>query len=165
MSTETLTKSTLLDLAGIAGGSPIAAALEGRGNIVAMTQTTEDAVLKPVDAGSWSHDVRAALAARIAALNGEGALADRYCELIADPEVAELADPLKSGKVQGMEHVCDFMDKVAAQTRDVDAEDIKSLQESGVSDADIVRLCEINAFMSYQVRVLAGLRLMKETEA
>ncbi|MBN9672537.1 hypothetical protein [Roseibium aggregatum] len=162
---ETLTKSTLLDLAGIAGGSPIAAALEGRSNIVAMTQTTEDAVLKPVDAGSWSHDVRAALAARIAALNGEGALADRYCGLIADPEVAELADPLKSGKVQGMEHVCDFMDKVAAQTRDVDAEDIRTLQESGVSDADIVRLCEINAFMSYQVRVLAGLRLMKETGA
>lgn len=165
MSTDTLTKSTLLDLAAVPAGSPINSALELRGNILEMTQVTEDAVLAPADTGSWSHDVRAALAARIAALNGESALVDRYCALISDKEVAELADPLKSGKAQGMETVCDFMDKVAAQTKDVAANDIKALQEAGVADADIVRLCEINAFMSYQVRVLAGLRLMKETLA
>lgn len=165
MSTETLTKSTVLDLSAIPADSPINAALDLRANILEMTQTTEDAVLKPAEAGSWSHDVRAALAARIAALNGETRLVDRYCALIGDKDVAELADPLKSGKAQGMETVCDFMDKVAAQTKDVAAGDIRALQEAGVSDADIVRLCEINAFMSYQVRVLAGLRLMKETRA
>ncbi|POF31104.1 hypothetical protein [Roseibium marinum] len=162
MSTETLTKSTLLELSGIPAGSPVAAAIDGRSNIIALSQTTEDAVLKPLETGAWSHDIRAALAARIAALNGETALADRYCALIEDASVADLADPLRSGKAQGLETICDFMDKVAVQTRDIDAPDIKSLQEAGVSDADIVRLCEINAFMAYQVRVLAGIRLMKE---
>ena len=39
-------------------------------------------------------------------------------------------------------------------------EDISKLQAVGVSDADIVRLCELIAFVAYQVRVAAGLRLM-----
>lgn len=162
MSTETLTKSTLETLSAIAEGSAVAAAIDGRSNIMALSQATEDAVLKPLETGAWSHDVRAALAARIAALNGETALADRYCALIEDPDVADLADPVRSGKAQGLEKICDFMDKVAVQTRDVDAQDIKCLQDAGLSDADIVRLCEINAFMAYQVRVLAGIRLMTE---
>ncbi|PVB62598.1 hypothetical protein DCO57_07385 [Labrenzia sp. 011] len=160
-----MTGNTLVDLSDIAAGSPVAAAMEGRANIIALSGTTEEAVLKPQETGAWSHDVRAALAARIAALNGETALADRYCALIADAGIADLADPLSSGKGQGLETVCDFMDKVAVQTRDVDARDIRSLQEAGISDADIVRLCEINAFMAYQVRVLAGIRLMKEGRA
>ncbi|MEM5583003.1 MULTISPECIES: hypothetical protein [unclassified Roseibium] len=165
MSSETLTKSSILEVSGIPAGSPVAEAIDGRANIIALSQTTEDAVLKPLETGAWSHDIRAALAARIAALNGETALVDRYCSLIEDASFADLADPLRSGKAQGLETICDFMDKVAVQTRDVDAPDIKSLQESGVSDADIVRLCEINAFMAYQVRVLAGIRLMKGARA
>ncbi|KZM50636.1 hypothetical protein [Labrenzia sp. OB1] len=162
MSTETLTKSTLRELSAIAEGSAAAAAIDGRSNIMSLSQTTEDAVLKPQETGAWSHDVRAALAARIAALNGETALADRYCALIEDARVADVADPLRSGKAQGLEKICDFMDKVAVQTRDIDAQDINALQDAGISDADIVRLCEINAFMAYQVRVLAGIRLMTE---
>ncbi len=165
MRDETLTRSTLLDLSDIPSGSPLSAAIDGRGKTIELTQVTEDAVLRPNETGSWSHDVRAALAARIAALNGETALADRYCAFVQDTQVAELADPLCSGKAQGLETVCDFMDKVAAQTRDVQAGEIRSLQEAGIADADIVRLCEINAFMAYHVRVLAGLRLMKEARS
>ena len=35
----------------------------------------------------------------------------------------------------------------------------------GVADADIVRLAELNAFLAYQIRVIAGLRLMKGMSA
>jgi uncharacterized protein YciW len=165
VSTQTLAQSTLLELSGIPVGTSISQALEGRRNIVDMTQATEDAVLKPAETGAWSHDLRAALAARIAALNGETALADRYSALVGDAHIAALSDPLQSGKAQDLAIVCDFMDKVAAQARDVTVEDIKSLQDNGISDPDIVRLCEINAFMAYQVRVMAGIRLMKGTPA
>lgn len=164
MSTET-SKSTVLELSGIPAGSAISSALGGRQNIIEMTQVTEDAVLKPADTGAWSHDLRAALAARIAGLNGETVLADRYKALIADADIAVIADPLRSGEQQGYALVCGFMDKVAASTSDVADEDIKALQAGGVADADIVRLCEINAFMAYQVRLLAGVRLMKEALA
>jgi uncharacterized protein YciW len=53
------------------------------------------------------------------------------------------------------------MDKVAAHTREVEAGDIAGLQAAGVADADIVRLAELNAFLAYQVRLIAGLRLMR----
>jgi len=36
------------------------------------------------------------------------------------------------------------------------------LSISGLDDADIVRLSELIAFLSYQIRVIAGLRLMAE---
>ena len=39
--------------------------------------------------------------------------------------------------------------------------DIADLQAAGVADADIVRLAELNAFLAYQIRVIAGLRLMQ----
>jgi uncharacterized protein YciW len=36
------------------------------------------------------------------------------------------------------------------------------LQSAGIADADIVRLSELIAFVSYQIRLVAGLRLMAE---
>ena len=53
-----------------------------------------------------------------------------------------------------------FVDKAAHATKDIVAEDILKLQAVGVSDADIVRLCELIAFVAYQVRLVVGLRLM-----
>ena len=40
------------------------------------------------------------------------------------------------------------------------AADVSDLQRAGISDADIVRLAELVAFMAYQLRLVAGLRLM-----
>lgn len=40
-------------------------------------------------------------------------------------------------------------------------DDIQTLYEAGVSDADIVRLAELAAFLGYQARLVAGLRLME----
>ena len=57
------------------------------------------------------------------------------------------------------------MDRVAALPRDIAAEDIAALQEAGLPDADIVRLCELNAFLSYQCRLDAGLDAIAEAWA
>lgn len=152
--------STSLSAAAMDAGSPSAEAVNARSNIFGMTQAAEDAVLRPREAGAWPHELRAALAARLARLNGEVALAARYGEDAGD--FAPLADVETSGEAQGLEDVVAFMDKVAADTRDIGADDIACLQAAGISDADIVRLAELNAFLAYQVRVVAGLRLMKE---
>lgn len=150
-------ETTALQSAGLdTGGASVA----GRAGIFEMTQAAEEAVLRPGDCGSWPHDLRAALAARIAALNGEGALAGRYA---ADAGgFAALADPSEDGAGLGLAEVVGFMDKVAADTRNVAAADVSGLQAAGIADADIVRLSELNAFLAYQLRVIAGLRLMKE---
>ena len=52
-----------------------------------------------------------------------------------------------------------FVDKVANQTRDAAAADISHLAGGrGIADADIVRLCELVAFLAFQIRVISGLR-------
>ena len=52
--------------------------LVARAEIVAMTQATHDAALKPKDPGGLSHAERAALASRIARLNADAGLAAHY---------------------------------------------------------------------------------------
>ena len=39
---------------------------------------------------------------------------------------------------------------------------VLALRTAGLDDSDIVRLSELSAFVSYQIRVVAGLRLMAE---
>lgn len=150
--------STVLSSVAVGAGSALEAALKGRANILAMTQSAEEAVLRPRDAGPWSHALRAALAARIAGLNGEPDLSARYA---ADAGAfAALVHPDADGAAQGLTEVVAFMDKVAMATREVTADDISGLRSAGVADADIVRLAELNAFLGYQIRVIAGLRLI-----
>ncbi len=152
------TEDRLQDLAGVGQTGPVADAVALRENIFDMTAIAEAAVLRPEDCGRWPHTLRAALAARIAALNTDSDLTARY---IADAgDHAPLADPGRDGVTNGLGPVIAFMDKVATATKDVAAADITALQDAGMGDADIVRLCELNAFLSYQLRVLAGLRLM-----
>lgn len=150
--------TTATRFAGVAAGTSAADAVAGRSKIFEMTQAAEDAVLRPKDAGAWPHTLRAALAARIAALNEEHDLAAHFAaDAGAD---ATLADPAQGGAGPVMAAVVAFMDRVAADTRHVTADDVKDLQAAGVADADIVRLAELNAFLAYQIRVIAGLRLM-----
>ncbi len=75
---------------------------------------------------------------------------------------AKLTDPTDDGTALKLALVMSFVDRAAVRPRDIAATDIAALQASGVSDADIVRLCELNAFLSYQLRLIAGLRLMNE---
>ena len=151
--------STALKTAGVSAKDQVAEAVSTRTNIFQMTQAAEDAVLRPKSSGSWSHALRAGLAGRIAVLNNETELADLYLKDAG--EHAALADPGFECPDQKLAEVVRFMDKVAANTRGVRDSDVKALQEISIADDDIVRLAELNAFLAYQIRLVAGLRLMK----
>ncbi|WP_053086122.1 CMD domain-containing protein [Nitratireductor soli] len=151
-----------------ADSGPVRDALEGRADIMAMTQATHDAALRPADPGGISHGERAALAARIARLNADEDLAVHYLarleEIAADEDVAALADPARKGEGDARRAaLVAYTDLVSTHPRDTTAADIETLKTAGVSDADIVRLSELNAFLAYQIRVIAGLKLMKAT--
>lgn len=133
----------------------LAGAVSSRSAIFDMIDEAEAAVLRPNEPGGISREMRHALAARIALQGGQDALAARYGSglsgaLAALAEGGESADP-----------VVIFMDRVATQTRDVTAREVADLIAGGVAEADVVRLCELNAFVSFQLRLLAGLRLME----
>jgi uncharacterized protein YciW len=164
--TDIFAHDVVLDEAGISTGSPLRAALEARSDVLAMTQATHDAALRPFAPGGLSHAERAALAARVARLNGEDGLAAHYRAMLAEAKDGQgdskLADPAFTG---GGDARCAaliaYTDLVTLKPRDATAADIEMLKAAGIDDADIVRLAELNAFLAYQMRLVAGLRLMK----
>lgn len=163
---ETLADDVVTRLSGAADAASVRAALTGRADVMEMTQATHDAALQPADPGGLSHGLRAALAVRIARLNGDDALAAHYERLLqeagANADEAAVADPGFKGSGR-LGAAIAFTDLVTMRTRDVTAADIAALQKVGISDADIVRLAELNAFLAYQVRLIAGLKLMRAT--
>ncbi len=157
--------TTAVVVSKIVRDTPAAAAVEMRADVLRMTQTAEDAVLKPRDPGGWSHAIRAALAVRIARLNACSELADHYLELSGANAFDVLSDPSSTKASEDLKPCLRFIDRVAARPREVTADDIRILQDAGVSDADIVRLTELNAFLGYQIRLIEGLALLKEVRA
>ena len=151
--------------AGIAADSSLRDVLRGRADILVMTQNAHDAALLPADPGGLSHAERAALAARVARLNSDAPLAAHYESLMktagAEPVVAALADPAaKDSPDRRLAALAAYTDLSSVSPRDATAGDIDALKAAGIDDADIVRLAELTAFLAYQVRVIAGLRLM-----
>lgn len=154
--------TTAVKLGCASAGKTVLAALEDRSNILSMTQQAEDAVLRPVESGAWPTALRISLAARIAALNGLPELARHYTDMDDSEQYRSLAMPEDDGSSSGLSHIVSYMDSVAVLPRDIKIDNIRVLQQEGVTDADIVRLTELNAFMSYQVRLVSALTLMSE---
>ena len=146
----------ITSLAGLEGSDAVA----HRADVLAMTEAASAAVLRPKEAGAFSHERRAALAVRIALLNGMDALAEHYGQGMTDKE-AKLADPSFAGDAdECLRAILAFTDRVAANPKDATGENIEDLKQAGIADADIVRLTQLNAFLAYEIRLIQGLRLM-----
>ena len=146
-------------------GAAVTDAVKLRENIMIMTETAENAVLRPADPGGLPHELRAALAVRIALLNDCPALAAHYQSGIGSTKFCAVADPTSQDLPAELRSSIAFVDRVATKPADITEADIKALQASGMADADIVRLSELNAFLAYQIRLVVGLSLMTEAGA
>jgi len=157
-------KSILAEAAGISVDHPLAAVLSGRSEVMRLTQNSHDAVLKPEPPGGLSHSERATLACRMARLNNEEILARYYDEMIPENgEMRVIADPAFDSPDDGrLKAILRHTDLVTMNPKHATDSDILALKSAGVLEADIVRLSELIAFVSYQVRLVKGLRLMME---
>ncbi|PSH63309.1 hypothetical protein CU102_23855 [Phyllobacterium brassicacearum] len=157
---------TLIEtLASARPGSALAQAMEKRAEILRLSEAAHDAVLLPRDPGGLSHGIRAALAARMARHNRSPALASHYDTLVAradEPATAPLADPDANVPDPRVAEIVRHADRLTVAPRDATRAHVDALRDVGVTDADIVRLAELAAFVNYQVRVLAGLKLLGE---
>lgn len=155
---------TLIEaLAGVKPGSAIADAVKQRSEILRLSQAAHDAVLLPSNAGGLSYGLRAALAARMARHNENAELAAHYETLIeraGDDRVAILSEPGTSLNDERIGAIVSHADLLTLAPREATRGNIEKLRTAGVSDADIVRLSELAAFVNYQARVIAGLKLI-----
>lgn len=147
-------------LVGIDAGSALARALETRAEVMRLSEASHDAVVVPREPGGLSHGLRAALAARMARQNADAALAAHYddCLKRSGECDATLVAAAELARVTALVAHCDMLTLAPKQaTRG----HVEALKRAGVTEADIVRLSELAAFVNYQARVIAGLRSLK----
>lgn len=153
----------LYAILGIQSDSPLAQTLQQRADILAQTQTTLDAVLKPKTCGIFDPQQRLALACRIARLHQDTALAEHFAQQVTDP--LPLADPSIADFPDAItQAVARHTDLVSRQPKEASQADVAALLTAGVTEADVVRLSEIIAFLNYYVRLVAGLRLLQQEQ-
>ena len=147
---------------GISAGSRLAGVLSLRGDILELTENSHEACLRPNQPGGLTHSERAGLACRIAKRNNEVALTRHYERMFGVGSQALSDTGFDGGGDTRLKAIIRHTDLVTLNPKEATADDISALRSAGLDDADIVRLSELIAFLSYQIRVVAGLRLMAE---
>jgi uncharacterized protein YciW len=163
-------RSLIPRIAAVEATSPLATALDERTSILDLSELSHHAVIHPDDPGGLSLGLRVALATRVAATNEDGPLTEHYravLDIAADvpPEVRELMDPGHQPASEAgawLIAVVAHADRLTSVPETSTATTIEALQAAGVDDADIVRQTQLIGFVTYQVRVIAGLRLISE---
>ena len=154
-------ETVVVKASGISADSPLASVLALRSDILELTEKSHAASLQPNQSGGLSRAERSGLACRIAKRNNESVLARHYETLFSDGSQA-IANTDFQGDDDRMKAIIRHTDLVTLNPKDAKAEDVSALRSAGLDDADIVRLSELIAFVAYQIRVVAGLRLMAE---
>jgi len=151
-----MTESSMDVIDGLLNDERWAVLRRQRPDFVRYSQGSHDVLIVPAEPGGISLAERAAAAWRIAVINGDEKLAAHYHALLDPATAARLAEAMPPRLATIMAHV----ERVATAPRDATPEHIRGLEAVGLSARDIVTLSQLIAFVSYQVRVLAGMRLL-----
>lgn len=121
-------------------------------------------VLTPKDGLGLSNVLRIALARRMAALNVDQALIAEYETQLADLDPSKDLAALAQGSTdlaEPLATIARHVDLITLSPIKAQASDIARLTEAGLTNPQIVALSELIAFVNFQTRVAAGLRLMR----
>jgi uncharacterized protein YciW len=141
-------------IAGLAPDSALAKLRRERPDVVRHSEGAYAALIEPHVPGGVSGAERLAIAARIASLNGDEALAEHYREKLAALGERVLEDARWAAILR---HV----DRVTREPRTATQAHLAELAANGLTPHDIVAVSQLIAFVNYQVRVVAALRLLK----
>jgi uncharacterized protein YciW len=149
--------STISDVidqaAGLAPGSRVHAARRFRATAIEHTQASHDALT------GLSVSDRLRVAVAVCEASGAPTLAAHYAALLADP--ARAADTT-SAATAAMQQ---WSLTLTTDPRSGDQAALQALKTAGLTDAAVVALAQLVAFLSYQTRVVAGLRARASTPA
>jgi len=141
--------------AGLAPGMPLFAARRFRATAIAGTQASHDALLHEPVPGLGTAD-RLSVAVHCCEAAGAVELAAHYRTLLA---AARDATQPPSPALPAMRQWAALL---TTDPRRGDRAALVALKAAGLGDAAIVALAQLVAFLSYQVRVVAGLKAMQQ---
>ncbi|AQU86326.1 hypothetical protein B0W47_01400 [Komagataeibacter nataicola] len=160
--------STFSSLSAQSRSAEVKAALAERAKIMQLCDASGQAVVTPAACGNLPHALRCAIAIRIARANGNEELATIYATVLATmeaaPQVAAIADGADAADARGVA-ILSYVDTVTRTPTRASRAHIDALLGAGLTDSDVVSLAELVACINFQVRVLAGVRLVEETFA
>lgn len=151
-------------VSGLVPGDGIYEARRLRPEFVQGAELCRLSVLTPQHGLGLETDLRIALACRIATLNADQALVAEYHAQLAErhPSPHLLALAQANGDLDApLAAIARHVDLVTLTPTKAEAGDIGRLIEAGLSNAQIVALSELIAFVNFQTRVAAGLRLLR----
>lgn len=169
MANENQPAPDLLDqLAGIQPGSAAAAARALRPEAARYTQESYDALLEPADFAGVSRAERYLIALRVAVLDRSQPLIDHYAAALRAQDVpAEKIDAVLQGTNSAAltpreQAILAHTERLTLEPRSATPEHLAELKQHDLTARDIVSIAQLIAFMSFQVRVLAGLKLLNK---
>ncbi len=118
------------------------------------TEGAYRALIDPAIPGGVTLGERAAVARRVAELNADAALTAHYAALAA--ESGEAPSPR-------LTVILRHADRLTLEPRAATPADLDQLRAAGLGEREIVTVSQLVAFVSHQVRLLAGLRLLGAT--
>ncbi|AHV94431.1 CMD domain protein [Bordetella holmesii] len=140
-----------------------------REKVVAATQGSLEALFDPALPG-LSLVERLAVAVHACRLTPSPELADYYQQrLVAEKADPAVLDALAQGAPQAagvprLDAMLEFTRKLIQNPVEGDRAALEALPAAGLSTSEVVTLSQLIAFLSYQVRLVAGLKAMKSLE-
>jgi CMD domain protein len=164
-----MTEPDIVDaVAGLAPASPIATLRRQREAFVLHTQGSYDVLITPADPAGVSQIERAAAALRVASLERDAALIAHYGgrlrQIGADAATIEAVEQGREprGATARLAAILHHVALVATAPGSSSRARLDALRNAGLTPRDIVTIAQIVAFVSYQVRVVAGLRALAQ---
>lgn len=169
-------------LAGLGADHPVARLREARPDALLNAERSFEALLEPVNPGTFTYGERYAVATYVAGLHGADDARTFYAELLLDDAPSSLGDALSaaltgaasagpsSGTGVHLHDTAVFGPRLAAaldiahlmvfHPRDADPAAMGHLRTAGWSEDDIVSLTQLIAFLTFQLRVVHGLQAL-----
>ena len=152
---------------GLTAGSPVAVLRRQREAFVRHTQGSHDVLITPVDPAGVSLIERAVVALRVASIERDAALVAHYRARLAAVDADRTAVAAgEGGAADGvpprLAAILDHVSLVTTAPASASKARLDALRQAGLAPRDIVTITQIVAFVSYQVRVVAGLRALAQ---
>ena len=140
-----------------------------REKVVAATQKSEDGLFDPSLPGLTLAE-RLLVALLACALTPSASCATEYRQRLVDLNVeTSLIDHISNGAIEKITEarlraILTFTHTLITDPVKADKAALQALPKAGLSTPEVVTLAQLIAFVSYQVRVVAGLQAMKSLE-